>query len=206
MARQYNFPCEAINIPDSMNTSVIVKADIFWNVQPWIRFLKTLTVNLHTAVKSNVEVLPQIHGAKQRVGHGQTIWVKVQCMCPDLKQLNVLVEKSLGKDVELEDLVELKEISYYHTLRDHDMIQAVRGQLEEVRNKGHLLGLKLRFVRQLRGGAAKKQAVLKTVSSARTSVEASAGLFARDSTGSGVSVGAHTDDADWDTAVSVSVW
>ena len=189
-----------------MNTSVIVKADIFWNAQPWIRFLKTLTVNLRTAAKSNVEFSPQIHGAKQPVGHGQTIWVKIKYMCPDLEQLNVLVGKSLKKGVELEDLVELKEISYCHTLRGHDMIQAVRRQLEKVQNEGHLLGLKLRFVRQLKSGAANKQAALKASAFGCTFVGASTGSSVEDSTGSGISAGAHADagDANWDTAVSGS--
>ncbi|KAH7419328.1 hypothetical protein BKA64DRAFT_634020 [Cadophora sp. MPI-SDFR-AT-0126] len=158
MVRQHNFPCEAIDIPSTLTTSVSIKADIFWNVQPWIPFLKSLTINLSAAAKSNVHSPRWIFSTTQPVAAGQTIWVKIKYMCPDLEELNILVGKSLDKDVELEELAEAGDDDEGRTDTEIVLIQAVRAQYQRFQHEGDLLGLKLRFVKQVNKGAAQMKA------------------------------------------------
>ncbi|KAK0125458.1 hypothetical protein ONS95_000529 [Cadophora gregata] len=165
MVRQYNFPCEAIDIPSGLNTSKVIKADLFWNVQPWIPFIKTLTIDLEAAAMSNRRAHPQVYGATQPVAAGQSIWVKIKCMCPDLEELNILVGKLLDKGVKLEDLAVIRDFAEleeeddaFHARSMRAFVKAIREEYQTLQDKGDFLGLKLAFVKQIRSGEAKKQA------------------------------------------------
>ncbi|PVH89615.1 hypothetical protein DL98DRAFT_579400 [Cadophora sp. DSE1049] len=216
MVRQYNFPCKAIDIPNTFTISVTIKADLFWNVQPWIRFLKTLTINLSAAAMSDVQSLPHIYGATQPVAAGQNIWVKIKYMCPDLEELNILVGKSLDKGVELQDLVDFKENDEEErTHTEEVLIKAVRAQYQKFQDEGHLLGLKLRFVKQVKSGAAKIEAGATADSSVDASARSSAGSSAEDYAETHISAEANAHDGtaegDWDKTdvhldVSASQW
>ncbi|KAG4431437.1 hypothetical protein IFR05_013087 [Cadophora sp. M221] len=153
MVKQYNFPCQPIDIPDHLTTSVVIKADLFWNVQPWIRHLKVFTTNLDIAAKSN-RFTPQItmpwwarraHGVTRLVAEGQTIWVKIKAICPDLEELNVVLNERLEKGTALEELVE-SDTGDLQDTEQQRLIKIVRDDLESHRTKGDLVSLMLNFL------------------------------------------------------------
>ncbi|KAL2075560.1 hypothetical protein VTL71DRAFT_503 [Oculimacula yallundae] len=157
MVRQYNFPCQPIDIPNHLSTSTVIKADLWWNVQPWVRYLKTLSIPLKVAAQSNLYVLPAGHfqtpGVTRQSAEGQKIFVKILAMCPDLENLHMILRSPLGSGPTFNelDLGPKRTARYWRELfqtwdpEQFMQIQHVLLTLDKFTAAGHLSGLKLSF-------------------------------------------------------------
>ncbi|CZT41082.1 uncharacterized protein RSE6_00767 [Rhynchosporium secalis] len=134
MNRMYNFPGQPIDLLDRFSSSVIIKAYMWWNVQPWIQYLKVLTIPLDVAAKSNHHDPPV-----------PTICCKIFAMCPDLEKLNIVLHGRLDKGAALDQLVR-NEIGDQSNAEQQRLKRIVLDDLQKFQADSKLLGLDLGFL------------------------------------------------------------
>ncbi|CAL3966400.1 unnamed protein product [Diplocarpon coronariae] len=149
MVAMYNFPADFPSLPcrDPFTTAPITPAGSSWNVSPWFKHLKTLTIGIHEASMVYVYSSP---GHRPR-NSGQTIWVKIKAMFPSLETLNVVLNSGdLAKDDTLDQLV--PSTTLYETglsEQVQERILVVQTGLRSCHARGTLVGLTLNFVQRI---------------------------------------------------------